>query len=86
MQQLLTQSQLGPQPLLPASQGAAQPMHIGADSTAERHLASSAANNPWAALLGARYEAIGGLTFQMLELYVGQHPEATAADLIQLGH
>ena len=75
MQQLLTQ----PQPLMPASQGAAQAMHMGNDSSAVQH---PPANNPWSAPLGARCEPIGDLTYQMR---VGQNPQATAADLIELG-
>lgn len=41
-------------------------------------------HHPWAAPPGPRYELIGDLSYQMLHLHICHHPDATAADLLEL--
>ena len=87
MQDLLSQSQSRQQPLHPHS---AQPQ-AGTNSATpmqQSHLHNSgfaaADASPWPRPDSHHFEPIGNLTYQMLELHVGQNAPATAEDLLWL--
>ena len=87
MQDLLSQSQSRQQPLDPAARlSQAGQSQLGTDSATsmqQSHLHNSgfAGASPWPRPDSHQFELNGDLTYQMLELYVGQNASATADGL-----